>query len=146
MTGGRGTYYSHYVLQCFSAVIQKLQLRETAMELYGNGVLRYLENERHLVEGEVLDMAHAHYLLVFHRKPRDEEQGRLTIERVNEILPSVSTRLVPLLKKHIERSVLSLTVFVDNQIIENVIEKGLHHVDLPFLRQVLPSLKEGVLY
>ena len=126
--------------------MQEFQFLEPSVYLHRDGVFRLSGQERHLFYREILDIAHADYFLVFLRKLVYEEKEFFSIQSVRNMVGIPRARFEAFLDGFVERHGLVLAVFVDEEVIEDVIQKRFHHVDLAFFDQIAPGLHERRLH
>lgn len=116
------------------------------MRLHGHGVPGLSGDEGYLLKRQALSVAHADDGLISDGKQFDEEHGRFSVKEIKEAGSGFIRELKAFFREDVERYGFVLAIFVDDQIVEHVVEECLHGIDLASFYQVFPCLYESVLY
>jgi len=122
------------------------ELLESAVELYGNRIFLFPMQLGDLFERKVLDMLHPHHLLILDGELQDKQGSGLCIELAEKGIRAPGARLISLLDERFERGGFLFSVLIDDEVVEHVIEKGLHRLYLAALHEIAPGLRERVLH
>lgn len=126
--------------------MEQFQFSKFPMQLHRKSVSCLSGDERHFFEREILHVSHAHHLLVYRGETLNQEKRRLSIQDVEKTLGMASTRFKTLFDKDIERACFGFPVLVNNQVIEDVVEKRFHCFNLPAFHKITPCFCERFLH
>ncbi len=116
------------------------------MDLHGDSIPRLSGNERNFLDREVLHISHAHHFLIFFREALDQDDHLFSVQGIEKACRVMGIRFEAFFDKDVERNCFMFSIFVNDKIVQYVVEEGLHNVDLSSAQKVLPRFQKGFLY